>query len=264
MWSAEKELYGQEGVTDNTMKSYAMTDVGRVRHVNQDYLFASDEPIGNLPNLYIVADGMGGHNAGDYASRCAVATVIDTVRGEREFNPIRILNAAIERANQEVYKRAQEDEKLEGMGTTMVAVTIVGKYAYVANVGDSRLYVIGSQLLQITRDHSLVGEMVRMGELTEEEGRLHPDKNIITRALGINPEVKVDFFDVKLEDNNSIMMCSDGLSNMVPTEEIYRTVTDCKGEQNKAQLLIEKANENGGKDNIAVIVIEPFTDEVNI
>ena len=163
MWSAQKELYGQEGVTDSTMKSYAMTDVGRVRHVNQDYIFASDEPIGNLPNLYIVADGMGGHNAGDYASRCAVATVIDTVRGEREFNPIRILNAAIERANQEVYQRAREDEKLEGMGTTMVAVTIVGKYAYVANVGDSRLYVIGSQLLQITRDHSLVGDMVRMG-----------------------------------------------------------------------------------------------------
>lgn len=264
MWSAQKELYGQKGVTDSTMKSYAMTDVGRVRHVNQDYIFASDEPIGNLPNLYIVADGMGGHNAGDYASRCAVATVIDTVRGEREFNPIRILNAAIERANQEVYQRAREDEKLEGMGTTMVAVTVVGKYAYVANVGDSRLYVIGSQLLQITRDHSLVGEMVRMGELTEEEGRLHPDKNIITRALGINPEVKVDFFDVKLEENNSIMMCSDGLSNMVPAEEIYRTVQSCEGAQNKAQCLIDKANENGGKDNIAVIVIEPFTDEVNV
>ena len=264
MWSAQKELYGQEGVTDSTMKSYAMTDVGRVRHVNRDYIFASDEPIGNLPNLYIVADGMGGHNAGDYASRCAVATVIDTVRGEREFNPIRILNAAIERANQEVYQRAREDEKLEGMGTTMVAVTIVGKYAYVANVGDSRLYVIGSQLLQITRDHSLVGEMVRMGELTEEEGRLHPDKNIITRALGINPEVKVDFFDVKLEENNSIMMCSDGLSNMVSAEEIYQTVSACEGAQTKAQCLINKANENGGKDNIAVIVIEPFTDEVNV
>ena len=99
MWSAEKELYGQEGVTDNKMKSYALTDVGRVRHTNQDYLFASDEPIGNLPNLYIVADGMGGHNAGDYASRCAVGAVIDTMRGEREFNPIRILNSAIEKAN---------------------------------------------------------------------------------------------------------------------------------------------------------------------
>ena len=264
MWSAEKELYGQEGVTDNKMKSYALTDVGRVRHTNQDYLFASDEPIGNLPNLYIVADGMGGHNAGDYASRCAVGAVIDTVRGEREFNPIRILNSAIEKANLEVYTKAREDKRLEGMGTTLVAVTIVGKYAYVANVGDSRLYVIGSQLLQITRDHSLVGEMVRMGELTEEEGRMHPDKNIITRALGINPTVKVDFFDVKLEDNNSIMMCSDGLSNMVSAEEILKTVQSCEGAQNKAQCLIDKANENGGKDNIAVIVIEPFTDEVNI
>ena len=182
----------------------------------------------------------------------------------KEFNPIRILNSAIEKANLEVYTKAREDKRLEGMGTTLVAVTIVGKYAYVANVGDSRLYVIGSQLLQITRDHSLVGEMVRMGELTEEEGRMHPDKNIITRALGINPTVKVDFFDVKLEDNNSIMMCSDGLSNMVSAEEILKTVQSCEGAQNKAQCLIDKANENGGKDNIAVIVIEPFTDEVNI
>ena len=264
MWSAQKELYGQEGVTDSTMKSYAMTDVGRVRHVNQDYIFASDEPIGNLPNLYIVADGMGGHNAGDYASRCAVATVIDTVRGEREFNPIRILNAAIERANQEVYQRAREDEKLEGMGTTMVAVTIVGKYAYVANVGDSRLYVIGSQLLQITRDHSLVGEMVRMGELTEEEGRLHPDKNIITRALGINPEVKVDFFDVKLEENNSIMMCSDGLSNMIEDEEIFAIIKGARDIVEAGQNLINRANENGGNDNISVVLAEPFSDEVSI
>ena len=246
------------------MKSYAMTDVGRVRRMNQDYFFASDEPIGNLPNLYIVADGMGGHNAGDFASRCAVGAMIDTIRGEREFNPIRILHTAIEKANLEVYNKSLTDRKLEGMGTTLVAVTIVGKYAYVANVGDSRLYVIGNQLLQITRDHSLIGEMVRMGELTEEEGRVHPEKNIITRALGINPSVKPDFFDVKLEEDNSIMMCSDGLSNMVPSEQILETIKSCEGEQNKAKCLIDKANENGGKDNIAVIVIEPFTDEVNV
>ena len=244
------------------MKSYALTDVGRVRHTNQDYLFASDEPIGNLPNLYIVADGMGGHNAGDYASRCAVGAVIDTVRGEREFNPIRILNSAIEKANLEVYTKAREDKRLEGMGTTLVAVTIVGKYAYVANVGDSRLYVIGSQLLQITRDHSLVGEMVRMGELTEEEGRMHPDKNIITRALGINPTVKVDFFDVKLEDNNSIMMCSDGLSNMLEDTEILEIVQSQTDLEKAAKQLITAANQNGGKDNISVVLVEPLSSEV--
>ena len=262
MWSAQKELYGQEGVTDSTMKSYAMTDVGRVRHVNQDYIFASDEPIGNLPNLYIVADGMGGHNAGDYASRCAVATVIDTVRGEREFNPIRILNAAIERANQEVYQRAREDEKLEGMGTTMVAVTIVGKYAYVANVGDSRLYVIGSQLLQITRDHSLVGEMVRMGELTEEEGRLHPDKNIITRAVGVSEKVKIDIFERQLRAGEYIILCSDGLTNMVEDSVILQILHGAGSLSDKAERLIELANKNGGKDNITVIIIEPNSDEV--
>lgn len=244
------------------MKSYVMTDIGRIRRVNQDYLFASDESVGNLPNLFIVADGMGGHNAGDYASRCAVEAVVQSVIESREFNPVRILRAAIQKANHEVYSQSMEREELRGMGTTMVAVTILGMYAYVANIGDSRLYVIGENIHQITIDHSLVGEMVRMGQLTEEEGRLHPDKNIITRALGTEGHVKVDFFDVKLEEGNRLLLCSDGLSNMVKNEDICRIVLTCDETQDPARQLVDRANENGGKDNIAVIVIEPFTDEV--
>ena len=246
------------------MKSYAMTDIGRIRNINQDYLFASDTSVGNLPNLFVVADGMGGHNAGDYASHCAVETMLSCVRDNKEFNPVKILRAAIEKANLEIYERAREDSELHGMGTTMVAVTVVGMYAYVANVGDSRLYVIGDGIHQITRDHSLVGEMVRMGELTEEEGRVHPDKNIITRALGTDGSVRVDFFEVKLEEDSQILLCSDGLSNMVSNEEIYRTVLEDGGDSDKAKRLIDRANENGGKDNIAVIVIEPFADEVKV
>ena len=246
------------------MKSYAMTDIGRIRNINQDYLFASDTSVGNLPNLFVVADGMGGHNAGDYASHCAVETMLSCVRDNKEFNPVKILRAAIEKANLEIYERAQKDSDLHGMGTTMVAVTVVGMYAYVANVGDSRLYVIGDGIRQITRDHSLVGEMVRMGELTEEEGRVHPDKNIITRALGTDDSVKVDFFDVKLEEDSRILLCSDGLSNMVSNEEIYRTVLEDEGDSDKAKRLIDRANENGGKDNIAVIIVEPFADEVKV
>ena len=246
------------------MKSYAMTDIGRIRNINQDYLFASDTSVGNLPNLFVVADGMGGHNAGDYASHCAVETMLSCVRDNKEFNPVKILRAAIEKANLEIYERAREDSELHGMGTTMVAVTVVGMYAYVANVGDSRLYVICGGIHQITRDHSLVGEMVRMGELTEEAGRVHPDKNIITRALGTDGSVRVDFFDVKLEEDSQIPLCSDGLSNMVSNEEIYRTVLEDGGDSDKAKRLIDRANENGGKDNIAVIVIEPFADEVKV
>ena len=157
----------------------------------------------------------GGHNAGDYASSHAVRILVDEIREDTDYNPVKVIRHAIETANTEIIEQAQKDEKLRGMGTTMVVATIVGQYAYVANVGDSRLYVVDKQLRQITRDHSLVQEMVRMGEITAEEARNHPDKNIITRALGAEKTVDVDFFDMRLEPGSTILMCSDGLSNMV-------------------------------------------------
>ena len=149
------------------------------------------------------------------------------------------------------------------MGTTIVAATIVGHYAYVANVGDSRLYLIQGQIRQITKDHSLVQEMVRMGEIKPEEARKHPDKNIITRALGAEKTVDVDFFDIRLEQGDWILMCSDGLSNMVPDKTIEAIILNPETDHSeKGQELIRMANKNGGKDNIAVILIEPFTKEV--
>ena len=166
------------------MRIYSATDVGQKRKMNQDYVFASADPVGNLPNLFVVADGMGGHNAGDYASSHAVTSMVEEIRHDADFNPVKVIRHAIECVNTEILMQAQQDEKLRGMGTTMVAATIVGHYAYVANVGDSRLYVIGEQIQQITKDHSLVQEMVRMGELDAEQARKHPKKNIITRALG--------------------------------------------------------------------------------
>ena len=130
-----------------------------------------------------------------------------------------------------------------------------------ANVGDSRLYLAGEKLDQITQDHSLIAEMVRLGELSPEEGRNHPDKNIITRAVGTGDEIKIDFFDIKLEPGNQIVMCSDGLSNMVEDGEIFSILKE-SGAEDKAQALVDRANANGGKDNIAVIFVEPFTKEV--
>lgn len=242
------------------MRVFAETDIGRKRQMNQDFVYASQQPVGNLPNLFVVADGMGGHNAGDFASRFGVSVLVETVRKDTNFNPVKILRHGLEAANTLVLDQARKDATMAGMGTTMVAVTIVGNYAYIANVGDSRLYLATDRLEQVTRDHSLIAEMVRIGELTPEEARNHPDKNIITRAIGTVEDVKIDFFDVKLEPGNQIVMCSDGLTNMVTDEEIYDAVSLEEG--NKARRLIDMANANGGKDNITVIVVEPFTNEV--
>lgn len=245
------------------MRIYSATDVGQKRSVNQDYVFVSAEPVGNLPNLFVVADGMGGHNAGDFASSHAVQILVKEIREDADFNPIKVIRHAIETANTEIIKTAENDDRYRGMGTTMVVCTIVGHYAYVANVGDSRLYIIQEQIHQVTRDHSLVQEMVRMGEIRAEEARSHPDKNIITRALGAERTVDIDFFDMKLEPGSTILMCSDGLSNMVEDTEIQNIIL--KGEsdlQQKGEALVQAANLNGGKDNIAIVLIEPFTNEV--
>ena len=166
------------------LRSYALTDIGRRRQLNQDYIYCSETPVGNLPNLFIVADGMGGHKAGDYASDLAVETVVEEVGASFEKNPQKILDHAISKANGILRKRASEDYALNGMGTTLVAAACIGRFLEVANVGDSRLYVIGEEIVQVTEDHSLVEEMVRMGGIDREEARNHPDKNIITRAVG--------------------------------------------------------------------------------
>ncbi|MCR4652947.1 MAG: Stp1/IreP family PP2C-type Ser/Thr phosphatase [Eubacterium sp.] len=237
------------------MRVFSATDVGQKRHMNQDFIYTSEGAVGNLPNLFVVADGMGGHNAGDFASRYGVSVLVESIRKDKNFNPVKIMRNAIEAANREVYNQSRSDPSMAGMGTTMVVCTIVGGYAYIANVGDSRLYLAASEMTQVTQDHSLIAEMVRLGELTPEEGRNHPDKNIITRAVGTSETIKIDFFDMKPETGDQILMCSDGLSNMVGDDRIYEIL---KGEdtEDKAQVLVDEANANGGRDNIAVIVID--------
>ena len=244
------------------LRSYALTDIGRRRQLNQDYIYLTENPIGNLPNLFIVADGMGGHKAGDYASDLAVRTVTREVEISREKSPVKILNHAISRANQVLRERASEDFALNGMGTTLVAATCIGRLLQVANVGDSRLYVIGEEIVQITQDHSLVEEMVRMGGIGREEARNHPDKNIITRAVGARDDVEVDFFDLELETGDMVLLCSDGLTNMVDDETICRILKNGKSLKDRVEELVQTANSNGGRDNISVIVIEPLADEV--
>jgi protein phosphatase len=248
------------------LKSYSVTDIGRKRQLNQDYVFSSPNPLGNMPNLFIVADGMGGHKAGDYASRYTVETIEREIRTSFEKNPSIIIKKAIQTANREIRQKAGEDPNLSGMGTTVVVATIIGRYLQVANVGDSRLYIVnGQEIRQITRDHSLVEEMVRLGGIKREEARLHPDKNIITRAIGAKDDVDIDFFTVELRPSDYILMCSDGLTNMVEDREILKIIQEHREEASlplTAQALIDAANQNGGKDNIAVVLVKPFSDEV--
>lgn len=244
------------------LKTFSITDIGRKRKLNQDFVYSCEQPVGNLPNLFLVADGMGGHNAGDYASKYTVETIVEEIGRSSEKDPVRILRQAIEKANTHIREKAMEDEAFSGMGTTVVAATCLEKTLQVANVGDSRLYVVGDRITQITRDHSLVEEMVRTGGIDRESARNHPNKNIITRAIGAEETVNVDFFSVELSPGDIVLMCSDGLTNMLEDEEIRMILNGQRDIVEKAEELIKAANNNGGKDNIAVIIIEPFADEV--
>ena len=240
------------------MRSYCLTDIGKLRSMNQDFVYASQQPVGNLHNLFIVADGMGGHNAGDYASRCAVETMVDYISSAKEKKPVKLLNAAVQAANREVYKRSMADRSLAGMGTTLVACPVMGDSLYVVNVGDSRLYIVEDEIDQITKDHSLVEEMVRNGQLEKEDARNHPDKNVITRAIGMKDKVQTDLFDVGLNEKDRCLLCSDGLTNMVEDKEILRIIRESGSLEEAARELKDTANRNGGSDNISVILIEPI------
>ena len=241
------------------LKTFSATDVGRKREINQDFIFSSETPIGNLPNLFIVADGMGGHNAGDFASSFTTDCVVREITSSDLESPIKIIRNAIEKANLALMEKASEEAEKRGMGTTIVVATIVDDCLYVANVGDSRLYLVNDDIVQITRDHSLVEEMILKGEIDRDEARIHPDKNIITRAVGATAEIKVDFFDMKLREGDEILMCTDGLSNMIEDRDILTIMEREDDVAGQVRSLINAANNNGGKDNIAVIVIRPFS-----
>lgn len=246
------------------MKTFSKTDVGMVRDVNQDYVFASGAPVGNLPNLLVVADGMGGHRAGEYASRLAVEVLKEEVAAGREDTPEATLKTAITSANQRVFTTAAQDEKLSGMGTTLVVATVIGRTLYFANVGDSRLYLINHDIKQLSKDHSLVQEMVRLGGINHDEAKYHPDKNIITRAIGAKEKVEIDFFEYRLRKGDMLLMCTDGLCNMVEDEEMLHIVKSSRDVVEAVERLIERANANGGNDNIGIIVADPFADEVKL
>ncbi len=245
------------------MISYGQTDIGMVRSINQDSIYFSDKPVGNLPNLYIVADGMGGHKAGDYASAHAVSWFVDYSKECSYENPITIMKTGIAKVNDMLLQMSNEHSELKGMGTTFVAAVMIDDKMYVANIGDSRLYVIGQEdTRQITLDHSLVEELIRTGQLDRRKVRFHPEKNIITRALGTGKEAVPDFFEVELQPGEKVLLCSDGLTNMVEDDEIGSIVMRQQFVDRICEQLIDRANYYGGKDNIGVVVIEQSLNEV--
>ena len=239
------------------IKAVSKTDIGKLRQLNQDFVFTSIYPLGVLDNLFLVADGMGGHKAGDYASKCAVETIIEMCSKSRGKKMVTAISDAINEANTRIRRKAMEDVNMVGMGTTAVLATVNNDTLTVANVGDSRLYIISAEktITQITRDHSLVEEMVRMGGIDRVSARNHPDKNIITRAIGATGNVNIDFFEVSLKEGDVILMCSDGLSNMLEDKDILEIVTTNDDLQTTANALVSAANENGGSDNISVVLI---------
>ena len=238
------------------MKAFAATDVGKVREVNQDCVFSSIGPVGCLPNLFIVADGMGGHKAGDIASRLTVDSVVDKLSKVNSKDYISVITDTIIKVNKEVIDKAAESQDYAGMGTTLFVATVFDNILKVANVGDSRLYVVGEDIIQITRDHSLVEEMVINGQLDRADARVDKRKNIITRAIGGESKVEAEMFSVELKPEDKILMCSDGLSNMVDDTEILEIINREPDIEKAARMLIDAANENGGKDNISVVIVE--------
>lgn len=242
------------------MRAFALTDIGMQRAVNQDAVFCSQQPVGCLPNLFVVADGMGGHKAGDFASAYAarrMGEIISQAAGPLTARPDLLLRDAVYQVNEGLYHESAKCEEKQGMGTTVVACTVSEGLLTVVNVGDSRLYVYGEKLLQVTRDHSLVEEMVAQGALRKDSPDYLMNKNIITRAVGIYPNVEVDIFKLPLEKGQGVLLCSDGLTNMVKDSRIFEILKEEGDVCGAARKLIAQANRNGGRDNIAVICIDP-------
>jgi PPM family protein phosphatase len=247
-----------------TIRASGQTDVGQRRDHNED-AFLVDEPLG----LFIVADGMGGHAGGGTASRLAVETIQQSVRAAREQSPERfgapggveespvpdVLREAVEAACSKIFETAQGAPELAGMGTTVTAALVDGHTAFVAHVGDSRCYLLReARIYQVSEDHSLVNEQLKAGAISPDEARHSRFKNIITRSVGFEQQVQVDLMGVELEAGDTLLICCDGLSNLVEDVEILHVAEGSTLEETPAKL-IALANERGGDDNITVVVI---------
>lgn len=239
------------------MTGVGITDTGLVRVNNEDSIFVSNTQVSMLPNLYIVADGMGGHKAGNIASSYSIKFFCEYINNCYDNEILDIIVSAVKYSNDKVYSMSLDNDDYYNMGTTFLAAVINDGKLYIAHVGDCRLYIIRNEkIYQITTDHTYVMEMVKAGEITYDEAKIHPKRNIITRALGIEIGITVDGLINDVLEGDIILICSDGLSNMLTDNEILQIVNNSETEiAQKSKELINTANNNGGRDNISVIVI---------
>lgn len=240
------------------MKIVAKTDKGRVRESNQDAY-----AVGEFPDEVawaVVCDGMGGAAGGNIASALAVKVISDKINASyrenmRDASIKNMLDSALVAANIEVYDMADTKPELHGMGTTVVCAVVRDGYAFIAHAGDSRAYIFdGQKLMQVTTDHSVVQNLIDKGEITKEQAQFHPNKNLITRAIGVDKNIDIDFDEVELNDNEFLILCTDGLTNYVTDDELIDEVSDGRYYA-FADRLVKKANNNGGGDNITVVAI---------
>ena len=239
------------------MQIFSKIDIGNKRNTNQDAYITAILPDSAV--LAVVCDGMGGANGGDVASRTATELICEYVKNsynsaQSNDRLLELLKNAVLSANLEIYELACKNENLSGMGTTVVAAIIKPQTALICNVGDSRAYLIEEDIAQITRDHSVVQSLIEKGELTAEEARVHPKKNIITRALGVEENVMPDLYEIEFGENSRLLLCTDGLSNFVKETEIFNTFNNNQT-KDIAEILVDKANAAGGGDNITAVIV---------
>ena len=238
------------------MKLFGKTDIGLVRETNQDAFSFGSFDDGNC--WAVVCDGMGGVSGGQVASEICVEKVSEAIKrsyrkGITLSSAKNLLTTAINAANSAVFKEAQENIELKGMGTTVVAVLVLGSIAVVAHVGDSRAYLINDEINQITKDHSFVQLLIDTGKITEEEAKVHPDRNVITRAVGIEHVVDVEIDIVDINDNDKLLICTDGLNGYVPDADILKIIKEYG--DSSTEKLVETANNAGGRDNVTVVML---------
>ena len=235
------------------MKVVSATNVGNYRKNNEDFYLVNESK-----KLYILADGMGGHLAGERASKMATDIIASDFEKSKEIesieDAIEILSSSIRDANREIFKSSEENEDYRGMGTTVSAGVILGDVLVYSNVGDSRIYKINRDMEQITIDDSFVNYLIEIGEITEEEAKVHPKKNVLTKAMGTTADLDVSVNTLKMEKGDIFLFCSDGLTNMVSDEEIFKVIKENSPEDARDKL-IALALENGGMDNITFILV---------
>ena len=240
------------------MQVISRTHVGLVRENNEDALLVRE------PSLFAVADGMGGYAAGEIASRSTIKafeTATHSLRHEQKEQNIRkVMLEAFDKANTHVFKMAVSNESYSGMGTTMTALYLPGDgHGYCCHVGDSRLYLFrNDKLEQLTHDHTLVADLKEQGKITDEEAFVHPQRNILLQALGVEETVNADFFSFRLQEGDRLLLCSDGLSDMLRAAEISRII-GCADPEQAADKLLEQSLDNGGRDNVSLILIDLTT-----